>query len=620
MTPFSAVVLGLLFTLGNTAYPQPANGQPAGQSPTPAQPSGSAQPSVQTPPPAQADPAKQPPPALVLRDRVERVRQSARLGDTVVIVSDADSYLEAISRWTIELRFPILIDDGSPESREDIARFVRGYRPAKVVRWALEKSPRGVGAPSFENIDRAALHVAMARAWGIPLPTEPLTGDAQADQARTAFLESCKASGFAPVGLVLVDTSDPAWTAGLALAAGHGQVLATTAIKNESEVVLWPHEGDRWAKAAQDAAEASGCSWRALSDDLDMVTICADMPVRLATDKGEFFAFTDRIGRFGKGLEATERWAYGGHILGNASRATYNAMCALFLQPDSAFLFDGYDTSEPWNQYDCTAAERDIKAVGLATELFDHPRGSAQDWKGRTRRALSAGLILVNSKGNADFFELQPGRCTPDDVPLLAVPAMMHIVHSWSATTPAKRDTVAGRFLERGVYLYTGSVHEPYLTAFVPTPLLTKRLLSGAPFACAITIDGRPLGKLVVLGDPLRTIGPAMPRVKDAPELPGAKDVVSGLRDLIDREQYADAFLALSLSGRDDDIAKLTRALLVKKPGAIAGRAAREAVMPLARIGDVDSLRQVFDAMPAGMKNDPVLRDAFTLITGAAPK
>ncbi|MBT8484964.1 MAG: hypothetical protein KJO43_05255, partial [Phycisphaerae bacterium] len=79
----------------------------------------------------------------------------------VVIVPDAASYLGAIEAWTSDRFWPVLIDDGSLEARDDIARFVRGFAPRRVVRW----SGRDRVWPETPAGRVVAVERALARAW-----------------------------------------------------------------------------------------------------------------------------------------------------------------------------------------------------------------------------------------------------------------------------------------------------------------------------------------------------------------------------------------------------------------------------------------------------------------------
>src|SRR5690606_22365810 len=115
-------------------------------------------------------------------------------------------FLSAVEQWSLERRFPVLIDDGSDEAMENIARFVRAFEPESILRWA----PEG-GAPGAGMARRQRVEAAVASAWGAD----------SYDELPQRWSEL----GFAPPGAVVAAHNDPAWTAALALAAGRGQQI-----------------------------------------------------------------------------------------------------------------------------------------------------------------------------------------------------------------------------------------------------------------------------------------------------------------------------------------------------------------------------------------------------------
>jgi hypothetical protein len=199
-------------------------------------------------------------------------------------------------------------------------------------------------------------------------------------------------------------------------------------------------------------------------------------------------------------------------------------------------------------------------------------------------------------------------------VPFLDIPAALHIVHSWSAEFPALRKSVGGRWIERGVFAYAGSVHEPYLSAFVPTPKLAARLVSGAPFGVAVRIDGGQLWRVAVLGDPLFTLGPEAKRTEEAP-FEGTTDVGEGLREMLTGGKYAEALNILTLEGRDPQAAQLAQSLIAAKPEAVTPEVAAASVLPLIRAGDNRGVLAAFGKLDGPGAQDPVLRDALWLAT-----
>ncbi|GJQ30041.1 MAG: hypothetical protein HBSAPP03_19250 [Phycisphaerae bacterium] len=549
------------------------------------------------PPAAPSDP----PPQVRLGQRVERVRQAAQVCPTLVIVPDAASYIEAIARWTPSLRYPVLIDDGTPATRNLIALFARGFEPMRVVRWS--RTPGATfRAEDFAKLDARAVTAAVARAWGVP------EGDATDD----ALLSRWKAGGYTPPGVVVVGLDDPAWTAGLALAAGRGQPLVFVKARQGVDTLTGPPEAEALLRAIEIGAESTGLTWRSLGDDLDAVTLCLNTPNRYDAEK-DHLAMTDRVGRLGPAATPGDRWAWCGQIFGTAPRAAYAAMGALFLEPGGAWFFDGYEDAAPWNTFDAGKAASYFTRAGVRVEVHDTPRQGAADWRLRAARPLDAGVIFVNTKGYVDYFDLQPGKCTPNDVPFVSTPAAAFIVHSWSAANAGNRDQLAGRWLERGVFAYVGSVHEPFLHAFVPTPVLAARLASGAPLGAAARHDPSTWWKVAVLGDPLYTLGPAVRRAASQPPLDDAEDVQANLRDLLTHAKYAEAFAALNLAGRENETARLAGALLRSTPDAITPVAAREAVLPLFREGETDAVWRVFARLDVADQRDPTLRDALWL-------
>ena len=387
------------------------------------------------------------PPPLLLGDRVLRSYEKLQIVPVLVVVRDPASYLAAISAWTPIRRYPVLIDDGSSASAEDIGRFARAFAPEKVVSWS---EPGSDAQTAFAGVEIARMKAAVAGAWGVD--------KSASDQE---FILALRQQRQTPPGIVIVQSGDQAWTAGVAVAAFRGLPIADAAISPGIDRIASTQEAEDFCTKIEAAAEATGLSWRGLGDNLDAVLLASNAPAKFVKQGNESLALTDRVGRLGRGVEVPERWAWCGQIFGDARAACYRAMCGLFLTHTGAWLFDGYPDTKPWNMYDCTAAAAALKESGIKCETFDTPNQSSAAWRSRAAKPVDADLVLINSKGNADFFDVEPGQCKPGDVPILTKPIAMHIVHSWSAFVPGSRDLLAGRWLERGAYFYVGSVHEP---------------------------------------------------------------------------------------------------------------------------------------------------------------
>jgi len=604
-------------SLSCALFTPPSNAQPASQAP--AQPV--SQPSASPVAPSEAKPPglkiQDLPPPFRLGARADILRQQLPVVPVLVLVPDAASYVEAIARWTPRVRFPVLIDNGSIESHQDIARFTRGFEPTRIVRWTY--APKLNEWPDGVPERQAAVDRAVNRAWV-----------AKPDADSKALIAHWKSIGLTPPGLIVASLEDRAWTAALALAAGRAEPIVW--IKAQQNINLpWPMaECDLFDAQIRAAAAATGLAWDKLGDDLDAVTLCSHIPSKVAlvpggpdggsggrpaVKEGDNAATTDRIGRLPLPADHSARWAWSSQLFGNESRAAYRAMCSLFIQQRSAWLFDGYQAKgQPWESWDCTKAAEVLKQANFRVTLDDTPKQGRDDWRARAAAPLDAGLIFINSMGNSDFFDLQPGRCRPGDVPLLLVPSMVHMVHSWSVQFPAIRETVGGRWMDAGAYVYYGSVHEPYLNAFVPTPNAAARLCAGAAWGAALRLENGPMWRLASFGDPLTTVGPPAKRI-DAPlgstPLDNTIDLETQMRDSLKQKKFATAIANLELLGRDNDAGRLAAAVMHDQPAEFTPEVAVASIFPLVRSARHDLVAAAYAKLDDKAAADGLLRDAL---------
>ncbi len=536
--------------------------------------------------------AQEMPPSVMLGRRVIAFAHRAEVVPAVVIVQDLPSFVEAVSHWTPRQQFPVLLDDGSQRSQEDIARFVRSFGPERVVRFAFEGS-----VPDEPAARRAWIEGALSRVFGAGVEPTPTI----------ALVSRWRDLGHAPPGVVVADDEDEAWAAALALAAGRGQpiVWVKRTVAGRVDGAMHHEATARLVEQIETGCERTGLPWREAGDAIEAVTLCLNTPVKFRADFGEDarerFALTDLVGRHGA-LEAgrlrpSERWAWAGQITGDASSCIYQAMCSLFYEPSSAWLFDGYPDEQPWNVYDASRAAELLERAGFETVLIDTPRGTHDDWLLSSARALEADLVLVNSKGRPQDFGLVRGQGSYRDAPVLGVPAVVHFVHSWSATKPDDRTTVAGRWRERGAFAYVGSVHEPFLQAFVPTPAVAGRLLSGVALAAAVRADDAGAAwKITVLGDPLLVF--AKPRPRSEAELPlEGVDAGEAIVEAVNDGDFAAAVRGMVLTGKDEDAAEFASAVAVDRPEAFDADLAEAVAIAAFRVADTDLLAQAVAAM-----------------------
>jgi hypothetical protein len=285
-------------------------------------------------------------------------------------------------------------------------------------------------------------------------------------------------------------------------------------------------------------------------------------------------------------------------------------MCSLFLGGDRAWLFDGYPDDGVWKQFDVTTAAGVLREGGWRPVVTDTPTQSDADWRTRSQAGLDAELIMVNTKGNRDRFQLDPGWVLSRDVPTLDRPAAIHFVHSWSASRPASRSTIAGRFIEHGAYAYAGSVFEPYLSAFVPTPAVAQRLTAGVNFGAAVRAESGKPWRINCFGDPLLTLRrPAEGGRRanaDAMPIGDFTEALTAMRKALLNREFGSGFRLAKMLGRDRDTTRLAEALLRDQPDSFGNDVARAAIMPLFREGRYDLVMQAVQrAAPNDLVNTP---------------
>lgn len=569
MTLMAAIVTAGMVTLGlqGQSSPPAGAGAPGGQG------------GAEAGKPAAGAPVEMPP-GRKLGLRAAAIRAQLPVIPVVVVVPDARSYVAAIEQWDFaaRVRYPVLIDDGSWPARQAIARFVRAMKPKQVVRW---QAPAEATWPAGRAERQSRLERVAARPWGVTVPV-----DAAADWSPAAALSSkWKELQFTPPGLVLSSADDAAWPAALALAAGRGQPLGWATGVGKPDGYMQPPDAAALARQTELLAEGTGLGWRGLGDELESVTLCLNCATKVflgQADQRAMLALTDWIGRnageeVAKG-PARERWAWAGQIIGSEWQSAYAAMCSMFLDATSAWMFDGYDSSPPWHLFDMTEAGKFFETGGLKVVVDDEENRSRGAWMRRASGGgVDAAMIFVNSSGNQDFFDLKPGQAKPADIPILRRPSMVHFVHSWSAAAPSDPTTVAGRWLTRGAFAYVGSVHEPYLQAFVPTPKLVVRLGAGMALGAAARLDNGEPWKLSVLGDPLWTLSRIGPVSEAALPLKDTVSLEDELSKAVKARDYAIALTSLLMLGRDEDAAALLGAVLrddkskLTLDGALAG-------------------------------------------------
>jgi hypothetical protein len=454
--------------------------------------------------------------------------------DQVCLVPDVPAFLEAIAQWDERHFFPILIDEPALT-----LPFLRAFRPARVIRYAGSTTRRGpLGEPETlplpESRDREWSQVlaAVARAWSSP---------GVADHALPVATSRPPDVGPTPPGVVLTGPEAPMLAGAVALAAGRFQPLVrvgTLIVRGGSpdteratrrlSDILTIGEASAFAQAIEARVAKVVARHDRLLDDCDFLTLAGDWPYRYVSDvphgpASGIYAVDDLVGRVLRGppapgwlIQARQRWAYVGRLLGGPAESVARAMSSLFLQPESALFWNTYEGGEPWSSYPMGAAADFFGRNLSAPAAVVHRAGRLADlvaWHRAVGSVNRFGLILLNSSGGPRMFSIAGGPGRPADLPRGTPPAVA-MIHSFSAADLTDPQTIAGRWLAQGAFVFFGSVNEPFLLAFRPPRLVAELIEAGAPLVAALRQgESEPFGfpwRLIYLGDPLYR--PSIPR------------------------------------------------------------------------------------------------------------
>ena len=420
--------------------------------------------------------------------RINILRSNIPIVNRAVIVPDEATFFAAIQKWNLKGHWPILIEDN-----KYTPMFLQRFQPEEIVSLPSIKQQ----LPKSQKLQQLMVN-ASAAAWNAT--------DTQTLKAKWTEL------GWEPPGVVITSENDPAKTAAVALAAARGQPLVFVGGNfGKPNDTLNQQQWQTLQAAVTKAVESTGYFYSQLGDAIDTLTIVRQLAVKYQSREkpDEQLAVTDGLGRHPNG----SRWAAAGWIYGSQVRSTYQAMCAIFLDSQTAMLYDSYPPEGNWAKYEMNSAASGLKTIGVNVELVQKPEASLEKWRSLASKAWEFDLILMNSKGYPKSFQVGNGDASVADIPKLKIPAAVHAIHSWSAAAPDDKDTVAGRWLENGVYAYVGSVNEPFLSAFIPPKLMVDRLLRSAPFLIAARQLDSPPWKVATIGDPLMSIGKPKPRI-----------------------------------------------------------------------------------------------------------
>jgi hypothetical protein len=456
------------------------------------------------------------------------VRASEPAQRPVYVVPDVGTYLYAISLWDKDIQFPIFIGEG-----RFLDIFLKGYPGAELKK--LE--PKRVG-----KISEALVYRALYAAWG----PETLD-DAPPKVGREELKARLETLGVVPRGIVVTDLDDAEFAGGLALAAGHREILAF--YKSPAERSLQVEVARNSASEATEEkirrdvlglVKEWGYPYEGLGEDraggagIDYITLALNVrhtyyrkrTAREGQDPG--YAITDMIGRLtpsGLVEEASASgpkpgepavYAYCGQLIEAAPQmALFQAMSSLFAETDRALYFHRWAAIHGLEGVKGYQVLR-TRVHTISRDQRSQPRATLEQWHRLTDGGHKFGFIHVAAVGGAyNWFD---GKV--DDVPE-GRPCAVFFAQSGSAANPAVTDTLAGRWLLNGAYVYYGAATEPQAPAFNSAQSVAQALVAGATYGEAfqrketLPEPFRKPWRLVYVGDPL-----ARPHFTDDPDEP----------------------------------------------------------------------------------------------------
>ena len=516
--------------------------------------------------------------SMLVGARSARLQQTIPIINQVVLVPDEQSYLDEISKWSNKGRWPVLFDKEPTASQ-----FIRKFQPEKI--WRRSSS----GKPGGNVKDR--LIKTVANAWG----------------GNNSIIDALKGVNLAPLGVVFTSEKDPARTAAVALAAAYGQPILF--LENDWEdlgPILSESNSYKLVEQINHQLEQSKLPYSKLGDMIDVLTICMSLPPRanIATEPIGPVAISDVIGRHVDG----KRFAWTGWIFGSKTDAAFMAMSSLFLKRNQYWFCNTYPETGQWQHYGLGNSQQILPEYGIQSTAIGQTLRALRESE---TSGLSADLIYMNSKGNADFFDLSDARSSPANIPILNTPTALMFIHSWSLKNPAEKFSVGGTWLTRGVYAYVGSSHEPMLSAFVPPTEMLRRTMSLMPFLIAARWQEGESAyaktwRINTIGDPLMLCPPSniltqqflnpVERIYYSDVLSEMKEAMKMANTKGSDQNFANAIAIGNTIGRDDLVISLWQ---IADENSVAGSmSAREALPALFRSAKVPMFISAYRLLP----------------------
>jgi tetratricopeptide (TPR) repeat protein len=434
---------------------------------------------------------------IVWPPRRQQLYQVREVENIVYIVPDIKTYLYYISLWDSSKIYPVLLEGSKLNDK-----FIEAFKPKEV------KKVRSALVPG--NVDEAMVYRSLYTSWN----EEDILTQVKKDYSKDDIKEFFDSNGHIPAGMVLYNLNSGEMAGGLALASARLQALDSLPYVKKGERVINVIE----MRSLKDKIEMIIKSWdypyKGQLDGIDYITIAGDFPYaydyKQTTSPGRY-ALDDALCR----NDEAKRDAYVGRLIGGFNESIYQAMCSIFLQPEDILFFNSYDSKGTWLNYRTDLAAGMLSG-GFDVTNIDKGEATLDRWHILTQGAGNVyDLVIINSSGGPSDWNLSGSKGTTEDVPE-SVAAVVVYTHSNSAANPYDENTIAGRWLKNGAYIYFGSVSEPYVQSFKTPSEIAADLLFGRPFSESLRKDSGSWSspwKLIYIGDPMYGLMPKAPRV-----------------------------------------------------------------------------------------------------------
>lgn len=394
----------------------------------------------------------------------------------IVIVPDQKTFLYYLSTWNPDNRFPIFIN-----KNKFVDKFASVYNGGNnYFEYADSKNTGKITRSTAYKVLRASL-------------SDKNIDDFSQECSKSDLINFFTAKNIKPQGLVLTGIKSSKLPAALALASYHGQILDFYTPPASSLLGAYSEKSKEIIrKDIINIIQSWGYPYKGLGNGIDAITIALNMPFKYS----KYYSLDDAVNR--ETPNAVDCYAYTGRLLDVVDgMALYQAMCSIFLNTQNCLLFDKWPPR--WGRsLELGAWELRKKIPCLVI------RDSFKKWRRLVEPLNRFDLIFINAAGSPDNWS----GGTLDDIPDTE-PVAIHFAHSSSAADPTNPNTIAGKWLLNGAFIYYGAISEPYADSFNRSLDMAERLIKGAPFGAAVqnktTIPknrAKPW-RLILIGDPL---------------------------------------------------------------------------------------------------------------------